>query len=119
MEMYSPPRITIHAGKHWPKPGEALDLITGYDFNKKEDKERAWDIIKRDEPMLVVGSPECKMFSALQNLTKWNNDKQRKLENARQHLKFICEVYEYQVAKGRLFLHEHPSTATSLRENVW
>ena len=55
MEMYSPPRITVQAKKHGLLAGEALYLIYGYDFNKKEDKERAWEIIKRDEPMLVVG----------------------------------------------------------------
>ena len=73
--------------------------------------------------MLVVGSPECRMFSALQNLTKWTNERQRQLEHAKQQLKFICEMYEYQVSKGRLFVHEHPIAATSWSEapirKVW
>ena len=38
-------------------------------------------------------------------------------------MRFICEVYEYQVEKGRLFLHEHPIAATSWCEasirKVW
>ena len=79
MEIYSPPRVTVQASKHGLRAGEALDLITGFDFNKKEDRDRAWEIVKRDEPMLVVGSPECKMFSSLQNMSKWTNEKQSKL----------------------------------------
>ena len=35
MEIYSPPRITVHARKHGLEPGDALDLVTGYDFNRK------------------------------------------------------------------------------------
>ena len=38
MEIYSPPRITVEAKKHGLKPGEALYLITGYDFNREEDR---------------------------------------------------------------------------------
>ena len=111
--MYSPPRITVQAKKHGLRAGKALDLVTGYDFNKKEDRDRAWGIIRRDEPKLVAGSPECKMFNVLHNLTTWNIERQRHLEGARQHLKFICEIYEHQVEKGRMFLHEHPIAATS------
>ena len=29
------------------------------------------------------------------------------------HLSFCCELYEYQASKGKSFLHEHPSQATS------
>ena len=68
MEIYSPPRITVHAGKHGLEPGDALDLVTGYDFNCKEDRDKAWAIIEKDKPKLIVGSPECRMFSALHNL---------------------------------------------------
>ena len=113
MEIYSPPRITVHAGKHGLEPGDALDLVTGYDFNRKEDRDKAWTIIARDKPKLVVGSPECRMFSALHNLNAWTAERQSRLENAREHLEFICEVHEHQVTSERWFLHEHPIAATS------
>ena len=32
---------------------------------------------------------------------------------ARTHLMFCCQLYRDQLAAGRLFLHEHPATATS------
>ena len=91
-------------------------LVTWYDFNKAEDRNKAWEAIVRDQPALVIGSPECEMFSGLQNLTKWNGYRQEKLEDAKKHLEFICDVYRHQAKEGRWFLHEHPSTATSWQE---
>ena len=53
------------------------------------------------------------MFSVLQNLSAWSEQKQVKLEEARRHLRFCMKLYRRQVEEGRLFLHEHPSTVTS------
>ena len=30
-----------------------------------------------------------------------------------EHMKFMMKVYEYQVSKGRVLLHEHPARAKS------
>ena len=86
MEVFSPPMVTIQASKFGLKPGEALDLITGYNFNKAEDRARAWEIIQRDQPALVIGSPECTMFSALHNLSTWTADKQTKIGGSQKTL---------------------------------
>ena len=83
MEMYSPPRVTVEAKDWGLKAGEAMYLVTGYDFNKIEDRTRAWEAIVGDKPSLVIGSPECKMLSGLQHLTKWTEDRQKKLEMQR------------------------------------
>ena len=64
MEIFSPPRVTVQATKFGLKPGEALDLVTGFDFNKEADRRMAWDIINKDKPELIIGSPECTMYSA-------------------------------------------------------
>ena len=116
MEMYSPPRVTAQASKFGLRAGEAMDLVTGYNFDLEEDRQKAMEILERDQPALVIGSPECKMFSGLQNLTKWTGRKQEKLEKAKRHLEFICKVYRKQIDQGRWFLHEHPCTATSWSE---
>ena len=55
------------------------------------------------------------MFSSLQNLSKWNEDKQVKLEEGKRHLRFCMKLYRMQAGAGRMFLHEHPLTATSWR----
>ena len=36
---------------------------------------------------------------------------------AREHLKFSCEVYQLQNSQGRAFLHEHPASAGSWKED--
>ena len=37
--------------------GEAMDLKTGWDFDKEEDRNRAWDYITKERPKLIIGSP--------------------------------------------------------------
>ena len=45
------------------------------------------------KPKLIIGSPECRMFSALQNLRKWGPKAEEELEEAKEHLKFVAKVY--------------------------
>ena len=40
-EVFSPPRVTEMAAQYGLKPGDAFDLTTGWDFDPKEDRERA------------------------------------------------------------------------------
>ena len=101
-EVYSPPRVTVEASKFGLKPGSAMDLRTGYDFTKKEDRDRAWRKLEEEKPKLLVGSPECKMFSVLQNLSPWTVEKAKKFREAKMHLKFVCELYREQIRCGRL-----------------
>ena len=46
MEIYSPPRVTVQANKFGLRSGEAMDLATGYDFNKPEDREKVWEVLE-------------------------------------------------------------------------
>ena len=82
-EIYSPPRVTIVAAKTGLSPGSAMDLRTGYDFSKKEDQERARQQIRKGKSRLLVGSPECKMFSTLQRLSPWTVEKAKRLVEAK------------------------------------
>ena len=76
-EMYSPPRITEEAQRFGLKPGEAMDLSTGWDFSKVEDRNKAWRYLHEKQPKLVIGSPMCTMFSTLQFLSRWTEEKTR------------------------------------------
>jgi hypothetical protein len=49
-----------------------MDLMTGWNFELKADRERAIRRIDEEEPMLVIGSPPCTYFSMLQELHKFN-----------------------------------------------
>ena len=112
-EVYSTPRVIVEAKKFSLRPGEAMDLRTGFDSNKPADRERAKQKIRESKPRLLIGSPECTMFSALQNLSGWTLGEAKKLQEAKSHMKFMCELYEEQVQQGRWIQHEHPVGATS------
>ena len=90
-----------------------------WDITRPQDRKRAWERIRAEEPFLVVGSPPCTMFSRLQlNL---NANKMGKVEWDRRRreaevlLIFAVAVYALQARAGRRFLHEHPAGATSWR----
>ena len=49
-EVYSPTRVTGYAEKYGLKPGEAMDLTTGWDFRRKEHRETAIEYVRRVKP---------------------------------------------------------------------
>ena len=120
-EVYSPERIVQACRQYDLRPGRSMDIRTGYNFDLAADRKRAVDQINADKPTILVGSPPCTMFSVLQNLAvAVNKDKpgwmeawQRKLDQARRHIKFCCYLYDIQIKEGRFFLHEHPWSARS------
>ena len=114
-EIYSPPRVTAMA-KMCPSygvlPGFALDLTTHdtdgrrWDFDDPEMRERAWDKIKTERPLLIVGSPMCTAFSAWQNINNLKRDAvtvNAEFKRALVHLKFCMEIYDFQRRNGRYF----------------
>ena len=124
-EIYSPPRVTLRAKQWGLKLGWSLDLTTkdsdgkAWDFSKKNMQQRAIDKIKQDKPLLIIGSPMCTDWSTIMNFN-WNKlgpeEKEKRMKNARRHLRFCVRVYRHQVSEGRYFLHEHPMGAGSWKE---
>ena len=124
-EVYSAPRIT-QALKMLPtqdiSPGFALDLTTEdengipWDFTKADRREAARHKVEREEPMFLVGSPPCTVWSSLQvlNVNKSGREEaEKKRIEAEVHMRFVCELYAMQHRSGRYFVHEHPLYATS------
>ena len=82
-EIYSPPRVTA-ATKLLPElgciPGFALDLTTtdengqAWDFDLKEMREKARLKMRVEKPLLLVGSPMCKAYSAWQRINAQKRD---------------------------------------------
>ena len=93
--------------------GEAMDLVTGWDFSRKADRDRAVKYVETSRPLLVIGSPISTMFSQLQRLSSWTAQKQRRWEEHKMHMEFVARIYKMRAEAGRLFLHEHPAQATS------
>jgi hypothetical protein len=123
-ELYSPPRVTAILPRSGLVAGSTFDLHVdevgvAWDFTRPQDRKRAWERIRAEEPFLVIGSPPCTMFSQMQvNLnankmgkTEW----ERRRREAEVLLIFAVAVYTLQLQAGRHFLHEHPAGATSWR----
>ena len=78
-EIYSPRRVIEIACQLGLKEGLSMDLISGWDFNKAEDRNHDWAHILRDKPLFIIGSPPCTSLSVLQALN-WGRD-QRPLDS--------------------------------------
>ena len=122
MELYSPERVGRICHRHRLTPGPALDLRTGYDFDKPSDRAKAMRLYEESQPELVVLSPPCTEFSRLQDLNRYlHGDKYRELHDelkrrAVKHLEFCFRFAKMQMRKGRYFLFEHPAGASSWNE---
>jgi hypothetical protein len=120
-EMYSPERVSAVCASYGLRPGQAMDIKNGFDFDLAADRKKAWEHVMKDEPTLVIGSPPCTYFSRLQELNKhmykdskaWMDKFEANLERAKRHVRFCIKIYKYQKDHGRYFLHEHPWLATS------
>ena len=93
-----------------------MDLKSGYDFDKLEDRKKCWSEIEKNEPTLVIGSPPCTPFSTWQrinNLRKPPEVVDRELRAGIVHIEFCCRLYRQQMQRGAYFLHEQPDQAGS------
>jgi hypothetical protein len=109
-ELYSPPRVTVELGRlpHLSlKGGSTFDLRAdangrSWDFRLLEHRRRAHAQVAREKPYLVMGSPPCTEFSALQNLCRGRRsaaERQRRLVEARVLLAFGGVVYELKTGR--------------------
>ena len=112
-EVYPPPRVTVMARKMGLSGGWALDLTTGgdqgepLDFGRREHRRKVKELARKSKPLLLVGSPERRWFSALQN----HRDPEAAAEafgKAIEHMEFVCQLYEMQVARGDIFFMNTP-----------
>jgi len=84
-----------------------------------ENRRKAEKLLDETQPVLLIGSVMCTMFSVMKTLFRphMGEEKfQKELKKARRHLNFVVSLYERQAAAGRYFLHEHPAQASSWQE---
>ena len=102
------PRLGLVAGSTFDLHKDEAGVA--WDFTRPQDRKRAWERIRAEEPYLVVGSPPCTMFSRLQlnlnarKLGKIEWEKRRR--TAEVLLIFAVAVYKLQAQAGRHFLHD-------------
>ena len=130
MEVYG--RGSIIEEAHGPERNlnieglQAFDLRSGradgrsWDFTQKADRMEALHIVRVRKPTWLIGSPPCTSFSIMNeglNYRKMDPVKVAKLKKiGLKHLRFMISLYQIQLAEGRHFLHEHPSSASSWRD---
>ena len=106
---------------------DALDLRTcmddgtPWDFNNAAHRRKARHMVETLKPTWLIGSPPCTAFTKLN--WAWNYKKmdpadvQAKIEEGRRHLHFVIGLYQIQIDQGRHFLHEHPESALSWKDD--
>ena len=124
-EIFSPPRLAAQAQVVGLRGGFSIDLGTRkrdgteWDLGNDLDIERVKTMQDDEDPYLLTGSPPCEAFSNLQNLNKGKVDpavRQKRLKQARKHLKTSVMFYKRQMERDKYFLHEHPQSASSWYE---
>ena len=124
-EVFSPPRVVTIARRSGLKAQWSFDKLVEkepgvpWDFIRKDHQRACLDIIKTVKPGIIIGSPPCSWFSQIMQLN-WRHICRRRrrsmMREAREYLNFSCQIYHAQNSARRLFLHEHPKTASSWRE---
>ena len=87
-------RTTRPDGKHW-------------DFNCREDRKLARQMVRELQPQWIIGSPPCTSYSAWNekmNYPKMDPDKVQQMKReGRRHLQFCINLYRRQLSLGRHF----------------
>ena len=69
-ELFSPPRLCARAARFGLVPGFSHDLHAQMDRSTFEGRAQAWNELCSTKPKVLVASPPCTWFSAMQNLNK-------------------------------------------------
>ena len=122
-EIYSPPRVTAEARNLCLIPGFALDMqvekTTGvpWNFGLAEHRDEARMLLGTQRPRLCTGSPECRIWNALQHVSESRRlpgELMRMRIAAELHVQFCAAMYRAPIREGRYFLHEQPRFAARL-----
>ena len=94
-----------------PEDGQPWDLS---DPGKQRKTEK---MVDEDKPLMLIMSPECGPFSRLNEVFNYPKADQKevwnKIKNGLEHLKFAMKLCLKQHEQGRLFMFEHPVSASS------
>lgn len=117
MEVHSRPRIVPVAVARGMIGELSVDLVTGYDMNLPHVVSTVVAETRYRRPKVLVVSPPCTMFSALQvmwNLKKMSPEvRATRMNEALHHLNSSMELCRIQHEQKRGFIFEHPDRATS------
>ena len=90
-------------------------------LDEKEMRDLALERVRREQPMLLVGSPMCSAFSTWQRINNNIRDQvtvAAELKRAVMHLEFCVSLNREQLKNGRYFLHGHSAHASSWQTDI-
>ncbi len=110
--------------RHWPTDSRTSAIAAKFsrdnvwDLDKKENRDALIKKIRDEEPDHIVLSPECPLWSQMQEMNaKTPEDKERLKENRRKHhdvhLNFVKQIFVMQAEAGRHAHVEQPAYAKS------
>ena len=119
-ELFSPCRVRPYAQKLGLRVDlqSTFDLTAGWDARRKDHRAKFRTYLRDQQPRMLMISPECRMFSQLQNLSKDRHKPREVLQLMAEGLlmwNFSLEAAGEQSAHGRFFAIEHPAGASSWR----
>ena len=121
-EFYSPPRVLCKARSLGLRGQLSLDLLTHWDFRLPSHCALSLQLLKQLNIMVLILSPPCTMFSALQRM--WNFKRMAKClleqrwSEAMGYLGHAMQCALAQHHGGRFFVFEHPASASSWSQPI-
>ena len=87
-EVFSCNRTARFVHRFGLTPGLAFDLRTGWDLNDPAQRAKMWPQLQHERPILIVGS-------------------RRGHRDGMSHMRWMMDIYRWQVAQGRFFVHQY------------
>ena len=115
-EIFSPPRLSPRADLWGLRGGFSHDLTTGYDLLTTLGRSQSWHELQSSKPGVLIVSPPCTWYSAIQNLNmhRYSADvREARSRDAGQLLGYALRCCKEQLLCGRGFVFEHPWKASS------
>ena len=109
-EVFSPPRFA-QAAMDEGFEARSYDLLNGYDFRRKDDREAVRQELRKLSPDRLVLCPPCTHEGGWWhwNASQMTPEAMLKLRRqSRLYIRFCCELYEEQLERGKQAMFEHP-----------
>ena len=88
-----------------------------WDFSIASKRDKARALRRKQQPYMLIGSPECTQFSQIQAINETRRIDPSAYRRARTaaivHIDFMMELFREKLGDGHYFLYGHPRWATS------
>ena len=122
-EIFNPNRFQKESIKQKFDHGRAFDITLGTNLLKSQDRQDVRHYVTTNKPGLVVVSPPCTLYTALQNLNQKHLNSPEKIQaylkrvaESQVLMRFAIEICRLVASYGGTFLFEQPQTSRAWKE---